>query len=83
MNKFLLKTEIINGTASLIPSDVSMILSAGVENHRYNGSRMSSVDFNISSADTYDKGPVVEIIEVDGNQLYYDSTRGQGNLFVN
>lgn len=83
VNKFLLKTEMINGTASLIPSDVSMILSAGVENHRYNGSRMSSVDFNIASADTYDKGPVVEIIEVDGNQLYYDSTRGQGNLFVN
>ena len=81
-NPYLLKTVTINGTKTYVPSEVSNFMPLAKERQSYLGSRMTSPEFNVASPDTIDRGPVVEISTVDGNQLYYQSNSGQGNLTV-
>jgi hypothetical protein len=81
-NPYLLKTVTINGVKSYVPSEVSSFMPIAKERQSYLGTRMTSPEFNVASPDTIDRGPVVEISTVDGNQLYYQSNSGQGNLTV-
>ena len=64
----------------LIQSDVSEYIPTRVARQRYNGSKMTSADFNIKSKDTYDGGPVAEIITTNPNQLIYDGGPTKGKF---
>ena len=43
--------------------------SRGMVNARYEGCKLTSADWNVDSNDTVDKGPVVLVIESNGNEL--------------
>lgn len=58
------------------------LISAGSNNHRYSGCKMTSPDFNINSTQTIDGGPVVEFNENSGNQLSYQSVKNDGSFYV-
>jgi hypothetical protein len=45
-----------------------------MRNARYDGCKMSSIDYNIDSPDTVDGGPVITIITGNGNQLVTNPT---------
>lgn len=66
----------------LVQSDISEFRPTQILRQRYDGTKMNSADFNIKSVDTYDGGPVVEIITVNPNQLVYDGgpTKGKFTL---
>jgi hypothetical protein len=71
-------------SSSLLPSDVSDYLPQGLNNLFYNGSSMTSPGINIDSTQTVDGGPVVEIINVNPNQLIFNSTNNAtGNISIN
>jgi hypothetical protein len=57
-------------------------LPAGINNQRYNGAHMMSLDFNINSADTIDGGPVVEWTTANGNQLVYQTPNNTQGSFI-
>ncbi len=70
------------GTASYSMPDANWIgtrsqrqdfLPTGIRNHRYAGSKLVSLDFNINSTDTIDGGPVVEWTVSNQNQLIYQN----------
>jgi len=54
--------------------------STGMLNNKYNGSKMSSRDFNIDSRETIDGGPVVEWNVSNGNQLIYQNLSRYGSF---
>jgi len=58
-------------------------LPIGIANHRYNGSKLTSPGFNINSTETPDGKPVVEYIDGNENQLFYDSVGELGSFRVN
>ena len=71
-------------SSSLLPSDASDYLPQGLNNLFYNGSSMTSPGINIDSTQTVDGGPVVEIINVNPNQLIFNSTNNAtGNISIN
>lgn len=45
----------------------------GIQNHRYNGSKLSGLDVNIDSTETVDGGPVVKITRVNQNQVVFSN----------
>lgn len=45
----------------------------GIQNHRYNGSKLSGIDVNIDSTETVDGGPVVKITRVNQNQIVFSN----------
>lgn len=51
------------------PSNVNPIITTGLQNSFYNGSKMTSPDFNIGSPDTYLGRPVVQITDVNPNWI--------------
>ncbi len=53
-------------------------LPRGKENSIYNGSKITSRDFNINSTDTIDGGPVVEWSVSNGTQLIYTTPSTTG-----
>jgi len=57
-------------------------LPAGINNQRYNGAQMMSLDFNINSVDTIDGGPVVEWTTANGNQLVYQTPNNTQGSFI-
>lgn len=57
-------------------------LPAGINNQRYNGAQMMSLDFNINSADTIDGGPVVEWTTANSNQLVYQTPNNTQGSFI-
>jgi len=57
-------------------------LPTGISNHRFNGSKMNSLDFNINSTDTIDGGPVVEWSTANSNQLVYQSPNNTQGSFI-
>jgi len=59
---------------------VQTYIPAGVANHKYNGSKMTSRDFNVDSRDTIDGGPVVEWNVSNGNQLIYQNLGNNGSF---
>lgn len=54
----------------------------GRNNMFYDGSKMTSANFNTPSKDTVDGGPVVEINTVLGNQLQYQNNNASSGSFL-
>ena len=54
----------------------------GFKNSFYAGCQMSSLDFNVSSTDTIDGGPVVEFIEGNPNTLISKDDSFSGEIDV-
>ena len=64
-------------------AEVQDYLPRGIGNQRYFGAKMTSPDFNISSTQTVDGGPVAEFKTANPNQLIYqnqDNARGSFRL---
>ena len=71
---------IITGSVSTSTNN----LPIGVANHSFNGSSMTSPDFNINSPDTVDGGPVVQWSTANPYQLIYQTpTQARGNFIFN
>jgi len=64
------------------PAEYQDFIGTGLENSRYNGSKMTSRGFNISSLDTIDGGPVVEFREANPNQLIYQAPGENGSFTI-
>jgi len=72
------------GVGTLVAAQVQDYLPTGINNLFYNGSQMTSPDFNISSTQTIDGGPVVEFNLTNPNQLIYTNNPGaQGSFLIN
>ena len=67
-------------TGSLV--QIQDYLPIGVNNQRYNGSKMTSPAFNVNSTQTVDGKPVVEWSISNPNQLIYQSNGNQGSLVL-
>jgi hypothetical protein len=62
-------------------AEVQDYIPLGMENHRWNGCKVSSPDINEPSQDTSDKGPVVESTQANPNGLILKrKTATRGNL---
>jgi len=60
--------------------DLHLQTSTGMTNARYNGSKMTSPDFNIDSPDTVDGGPVVTVTPVNPNSPTIGTTARRERL---
>jgi hypothetical protein len=67
-------------TGSLV--QIQDYLPIGVNNQRYDGSKMTSPAFNVNSTQTVDGKPVVEWSTSNPNQLIYQSNGDQGSLVL-
>ena len=64
-------------------AEIQDFIGTGAENSYYNGSKMTSANFNVSSNDTIDGGPVVETREANPNQLIYQNqNQTQGSFII-
>ena len=61
---------------------VQDFLPTGIANHRFNGCKITSPDFNVNSKDTPDGKPVVEIAENNGNRIFTQPPGIKGNFDV-
>ena len=68
--------------AENIFAQVQDYLPIGINNQKYNGSKLTSADFNISSTQTIDGGPVVETKQANANQLIYTDRPGTQGSFI-
>ena len=53
-------------------------LPTGIANHRFNGCKISSPDYNVNSKDTPDGKPVIEVSITTGNKLYIEPPGSKG-----
>ena len=75
-----LKVECINYRSQT--QDFHLQNSRGMVNARYEGSKLTSTDWNEDSNDTIDKGPVVVIVTGKGNQMVVNpNPRGAQGVF--
>ena len=72
----------IYGTGDLQFAQVQDYLPTGIRNQKYNGSKLTSADFNISTIQTIDGGPVVEYSKANPNQLIYQQQTNDNGSFV-
>jgi hypothetical protein len=63
-------------------AQVQTYLPAGINNQKYNGSKLTSADFNIDSTQTVDGGPSVEWKTANPNQLIYQTLGEQGSFVL-
>ena len=63
-------------------AQVQNYLPAGINNQKYNGSKLTSADFNINSTQTVDGGPAVEWKTANPNQLIYQTLGEQGSFVL-
>ena len=63
-------------------STVQSFLPIGLKNQRYDGSKLTSPDFNINSTKTIDGGPVVEWKTTNPNQLVFQTLGENGSLIL-
>jgi hypothetical protein len=75
-------TGIYGSVTTLKFAQVQDYLPTGIDNQKYNGSKLTSPDFNIASIQTIDGGPVVESREANGNQLIYTNQPGTQGSFI-
>ena len=61
-------------------AQVQDYIPKGIANHRFNGSKLTSADFNIRTIQTVDGGPAVEWRVANGNQLIYQNNGEQGSF---
>ena len=73
---------IYGAVAENIFAQVQDYLPIGINNQKYNGSKLTSADFNISSTQTIDGGPVVETKQANANQLIYTDRPGTQGSFI-
>ena len=73
---------IYGAAAENIFAQVQDYLPIGINNQKYNGSKLTSADFNISSTQTIDGGPVVETKQANANQLIYTDRPGTQGSFI-
>jgi len=78
----MIVTEQAARTPIYIAAPVVDYLPAGIENQKYNGSKMTSANFNVDSPDTIDGGPVAEIRATNPNQLIYQNNGDQGSFRI-
>jgi len=65
------------------PAEYQDYSPRGIANSRFEGTKISSPDFNINSKDTPDGKPVVEITETDGTKVIVTKSPGtEGNFEV-
>jgi hypothetical protein len=57
-------------------------LPRGIANHRFNGCKITSPDFNVNSKDTPDGKPVVEFVESSGNRIITKQPGIEGNFDI-
>ncbi len=57
-------------------------LPRGIANHRFNGCKITSPDFNVNSKDTPDGKPVVEFVETSGNRIITQQPGIEGNFDI-
>ena len=72
----------IYGTGSKKYAHVSDYLPTGIDNQKYNGSKLTGADFNIASVQTVDGGAVVEYRTANPNQLIYQQQTNDNGSFV-
>jgi hypothetical protein len=65
-----------------ILAQVQDYLPTGINNQRYNGSKLTSPGFNINSTQTVDGGPVVEYRRANPNQLIIQNGGTQGSFVL-
>ncbi len=65
-----------------ILAQVQDYLPTGINNQRYNGSKLTSPGFNINSTQTVDGGPVVEYRRANPNQLKIQNGGTQGSFVL-
>ena len=65
-----------------ILAQVQDYLPTGINNQRYNGSKLTSPGFNINSTQTVDGGPVVEYRKANANQLKIQNGGTQGSFVL-
>jgi len=83
LSTFKQVTEILPTTsASLSAAEVQDYLPTGINNQKYNGTKMTSRDFNIASRQTIDGGAVVEFRKANANQLIYTNQLGTQGSFI-
>jgi hypothetical protein len=63
-------------------AQIQNYLPAGINNQKYNGSKLTSADFNINSTQTVDGGPAVEWKTANPNQLIYQTLGEQGSFVL-
>jgi hypothetical protein len=63
-------------------AQVQNYLPIGIGNQKYNGSKLTSPDFNINSTQTVDGGPAVEWKTANPNQLIYQTLGEQGSFVL-
>jgi len=61
---------------------VQDFLPTGIANHRFNGCKITSPDFNVDSKDTPDGKPVIEIAENNGSRIFTQPPGIKGNFDV-
>ena len=69
-------------TGSMEFAQVQDYLPTGVFRQRYDGSKLTSADFNIVSRQTVDNGAPVEVRSANPNQLIYQDNGEQGSFVL-
>jgi len=83
LSQFKQIREILPTTsASLSLAQIQDYLPTGINNQKYEGSKLTSPDFNIASRETVDSGPVVEVRKANANQLIYTNQPGTQGSFI-
>jgi len=63
-------------------AQVQDYLPTGIFRQRYDGSKLTSADFNIVSRQTVDNGAPVEVRSANPNQLIYQDNGEQGSFVL-
>ena len=71
-----------SGSVTRSFAEVQDFIPAGIANHRFNGSKLTSPAFNVNSTQTIDGKPVVEWRSTNPNQLIYQSNGDQGSFVL-
>jgi hypothetical protein len=71
-----------NETGSIQFAQVQDYLPTGVFRQRYDGSKLTSADFNIQTTQTVDGGAPVEVRKANPNQLIYQDNGEQGSFVL-
>ena len=72
----------LSGSVTRSFAEVQDFIPAGIANHRFNGSKLTSPAFNVNSTQTIDGKPVVEWRTTNPNQLIYQSNGDQGSFVL-
>jgi hypothetical protein len=62
-------------SSSLKYAEINLLLAAGWNNARYNGSKLTGPGINIDSPSTVDGGPVVKVTRVSPNQIIFSNNQ--------